>query len=47
MKTYLGIRDTASVYEETPNSVGDEIFGINPAERSHVRIRVTGTELCQ
>jgi glutamate synthase (NADPH/NADH) small chain len=47
MKTYLGIRDTASVYEETPDSGGDEIFGINPAERSHVRIRVTGTELCQ
>ena len=47
MKTYLGIRDTASVYEETNDSGADEIFGINPAERSHVRIRVTGTESCQ
>ena len=47
MKAYLGIRDTASVYEETPDSGGDEIFGINPAERSHVRIRATGTESCQ
>jgi glutamate synthase (NADPH/NADH) small chain len=47
MKAYLGIRDTASIYEETPDSGVDEIFGINPAERSHVRIRVTGTESCQ
>jgi glutamate synthase (NADPH/NADH) small chain len=47
MKTYLGIRDSASVYEDTHDSGADEIFGINPAERSHVRIRVTGTESCQ
>jgi glutamate synthase (NADPH/NADH) small chain len=47
MKAYLGIRDTASVYEETPDRGGDEIFGINPAERAHVRIRVTGTAPCQ
>lgn len=40
MKAYLGIRDTDSVYhaprEETT------IFGIDPAERPHVRIRVSG-----
>jgi glutamate synthase (NADPH/NADH) small chain len=47
MKAYLGIRDTASVYEDMPDSGGYESFGINSAEHSHVRIRITGTESCQ
>ncbi len=39
MKAYLGMRDTDHVYE-TPTERTDTIFGIDPNERSHVRIRV-------
>ncbi len=39
MKAYLGIRDSDHVYE-TPTERTDTIFGIDPNERSHVRIRV-------
>jgi len=46
IKTYLGIRDTDVVYEST-DDVGNSIFGIDPRERSHVRIRAPGSELCQ
>jgi len=39
MKAYLGIRETRSIYE-TPDTGKAPIFGIDPAEKSHVRIRV-------
>jgi glutamate synthase (NADPH/NADH) small chain len=47
MKAYLGIRDTEVVYEAKHDHGADAIFGIDPAEHSHVRIRVPGNELCQ
>lgn len=47
MKAYLGIRDTESVYQSTYDDHTDAIFGIDPAERSHVRVRVTGNAPCQ
>ena len=47
MKAYLGIRDTESVYQSTYDDHANAIFGIDPAERSHVRVRVPGNELCQ
>lgn len=45
MKVYLGIRDTDSVYDSTSDAT-QAVFGINPHERSHVRIRVPGSEMC-
>ncbi len=39
MKAYLGIRDSDHVYD-TPTERTDTIFGIDPNEKSHVRIRV-------
>ena len=39
MKAYLGIRETQSIYQ-TPDSDSAPIFGIDPAEKTHVRIRV-------
>ena len=47
MKAYLGIRDTSSIYDESYDNGAKAIFGIDPAERAHVRIRVPGDELCQ
>ncbi|MDH5621205.1 MAG: NADPH-dependent glutamate synthase, partial [Gammaproteobacteria bacterium] len=47
MKAYLGIRDTDSVYQSTYDDHSGAIFGIDPAERLHVRVRVPGSELCQ
>jgi glutamate synthase (NADPH/NADH) small chain len=45
MKAYLGIRDSESVY--TTAREEDAIFGIDPAEQPHVRIRVSRSALCQ
>lgn len=39
MKAYLGIRDSQSIYE-APKIDGLPVFGIDPNEKSHVRIRV-------
>ncbi|MDH5618652.1 MAG: NADPH-dependent glutamate synthase [Gammaproteobacteria bacterium] len=39
MKAYLGIRDSDHIYD-TPTERTDTIFGIDPNEKSHVRIRV-------
>ena len=39
MKAYLGIRDSQSIYEAPETSVLP-VFGIDPNEKSHVRIRV-------
>jgi glutamate synthase (NADPH/NADH) small chain len=39
MKAFLGLRDSESVYE-TPADRNSAIFGIDPNEKSHVRIRV-------
>jgi glutamate synthase (NADPH/NADH) small chain len=47
MKKYLGIRDTASVYEDSYDSGVDAIFGIDPSERTHVRVRIPGETACQ
>jgi len=38
IKKYLGIRDSSSVYRSTPDDA--MVFGIDPAEKSHVRIRL-------
>jgi glutamate synthase (NADPH/NADH) small chain len=40
MKAYLGIRDTSSVYKEPREDGEASIFGIDPSERAHVRVRV-------
>jgi glutamate synthase (NADPH/NADH) small chain len=40
MKTYLGIRDSSTVYRNTQDDGEDSIFGIDPTERAHVRVRV-------
>jgi glutamate synthase (NADPH/NADH) small chain len=40
MKTYLGIRDSASVYESTQDGNDARIFGIDSTERTPVRVRV-------
>lgn len=40
MKTYLGIRDSSAVYRTTPDQGEASIFGIDPTERTHVRVRV-------
>ncbi len=40
MKTYLGIRDSSAVYRTTPDHGEVSIFGIDPTERTHVRVRV-------
>jgi glutamate synthase (NADPH/NADH) small chain len=47
MKTYLGIRNTESVYQSTYDDHADSIFGIDPAEHSHARVRAPGNEQCQ
>jgi len=47
MKKYLGIRDTASVYEDFYDTGGNAIFGIDPSERAHVRVRLAGETSCQ
>ena len=40
MKAYLGIRDSSAVYR-TPQKDGEaSVFGIDPSERTHVRVRV-------
>jgi len=39
MKAYLGIRDSQSIYE-APETTVLPVFGIDPNEKSHVRIRV-------
>jgi glutamate synthase (NADPH/NADH) small chain len=40
MKAYLGIRDSSSVYQEAREDGEASIFGIDPSERAHVRVRV-------
>jgi len=40
MQAYLGIRDTSSVYQEAREDGEASIFGIDPSERAHVRVRV-------
>jgi glutamate synthase (NADPH/NADH) small chain len=40
MKSYLGIRDTSTVYDTTQDDFEASIFGIDPTERTHVRVRV-------
>lgn len=40
MKTYLGIRDSNDVYRQPPIDGDASIFGIDPSERTHVRVRV-------
>jgi len=40
MKAYLGIRDSSSVYKEAREDGEASIFGIDPSERAHVRVRV-------
>jgi len=40
MKAYLGIRDSSSVYKEAREDGEANIFGIDPSERAHVRVRV-------
>jgi glutamate synthase (NADPH/NADH) small chain len=40
MKSYLGIRDTSTVYDTTQDEFEASIFGIDPTERTHVRVRV-------
>jgi len=39
IRAYLGIRDSASVYRP-PADASDRIFGIDPSERTHVRVRI-------
>lgn len=40
MKTYLGIRDSDVVYRAPRDDGEASIFGIDPTERTHVRVRV-------
>jgi len=40
MKSYLGIRDTSTVYDTTQDNFEASIFGIDPTQRTHVRVRV-------
>jgi glutamate synthase (NADPH/NADH) small chain len=40
IKAYLGIRDTDDVYRANGEGPVDRIFGIDPAEKSFVRLRV-------
>jgi len=40
MKAYLGIRDSSTVYKEAREDGEASIFGIDPSERAHVRVRV-------
>ncbi len=40
MKTYLGIRDSNVVYRAPQDTGEASIFGIDPTERTHVRVRV-------
>jgi glutamate synthase (NADPH/NADH) small chain len=40
MKVYLGIRDSETVYQQTQESGEARIFGIEPTERTRVRVRV-------
>ena len=41
MKEYLGIRDSATVYDETRAELEGTLFGIAKQERNFVRIRTT------
>jgi len=40
MKAYLGIRDSSSVYQRPREDGEANIFGFDPSERAHVRVRV-------
>ncbi len=40
MKTYLGIRDTDTVYHSEPERSADKMFGIDVHEKNFSRIRV-------
>ncbi|NCF73523.1 MAG: NADPH-dependent glutamate synthase [Gammaproteobacteria bacterium] len=40
MKSYLGIRDSSAVYQKPQENGEASIFGIDPTERAHVRVRV-------
>jgi len=40
MKVYLGIRDSNAIYGVSQEGSEPPIFGIDPTERSHVRVRV-------
>jgi len=40
MKAYLGIRDSDAIYGVSQEGSEPPIFGIDPTERSHVRVRV-------
>ena len=40
IKTYLGIRDTNIIYDSKRAGFADRIFGINPAEKSFVRLHI-------
>jgi glutamate synthase (NADPH) small chain len=40
MQAYLGIRDAAAVYRQAPTASENRIFGIDPTERTRLRVRV-------
>lgn len=40
MQAYLGIRDAEASCRQGQGSVAERVFGIHPAERNHMRIRV-------
>ena len=40
MKTYLGLRDTGSIYDDMAEDGEGIVFGIPPAERTFARVRL-------